>query len=59
MTDDFEIRKDKDGRIFGIRNMRFDATEGTIIADISGDYAAARDYMNAYVKKLYAVMNLK
>ena len=47
MTEDFEIRTTKDGRIFGIKNLRQEFEDNQMIfkADISGDIEAGKQYL--------------
>jgi len=47
--EDFEIRTTKDGRMFGIKNLRQEFEENVMIfkADISGDEEAAKEYLTA------------
>lgn len=49
---DFEIRKTKDGRIFGIRNLRIDPKNGNVIGDLSGDPTAGMEYLEAYADSI-------
>ncbi len=46
-SQDIEIRKTKDGRIFAIKNIRQEFKDNImiIIADISGDEEAAKEYL--------------
>ena len=49
-TQDIEIHKTLDGRIFGIKNIRqkIEGTTVTFIADICGDGEAAKEYLRMY-----------
>ena len=50
-----ELRSTKDGRIFGIKNLRF-SNEGEyfkITADLVGDFDAAKEYLREYFKRLF------
>jgi hypothetical protein len=47
-SQDVYIHKTKDGKIFGIKNIRqeFDSGTVTFIADITGDEESAKEYLS-------------
>jgi hypothetical protein len=53
-SQDFEIHTTKDGKVFGIKNLRI--TETGIKADISGDVVSAHNYLKDYVEKLKEIV---
>ncbi len=52
--EDFEIRKTKDGRIFGIKNIRqeFEGNTVTYKADIAGDLEAGNEYLKSLAERI-------
>ncbi len=46
-SQDFEIRTTKDGRVFGMKNLRQEFEDNVMIfkADISGDIEAGKEYL--------------
>lgn len=48
----FEVRETKDGKVFGIKNIRqkSDGTTITYTAEICGDEEAAQKYLETFVK---------
>jgi len=51
---DIEIRTTKDGRIFGIKNIRqeFDGNKMIMKADVAGDIKAGQEYLEYLTKRL-------
>lgn len=51
-SEDFEIHQTKDGKIFGIKNLKIYPEEGNVQAQISGDSLEAMKYIQEYANQV-------
>ena len=51
-SQELEIHKTKDGKIFAIKNRRLDTVNGKLIVDIAGDEDAAKQYLKDWADSL-------
>lgn len=49
MIEEFEIRTNKEGKIFGIKNLQVIPEEVIIKADVAVDFQAGQEYIKDYV----------
>jgi len=51
-SEDVELHVNKEGKVFGFKNLRFDAKTCTLTAEFAGDVAAGMKYLSTYAKKI-------